>query len=85
MPAISSSGVASPGREVGVGHARDRQVAERLAPAVAGGLHAVLARAQQVVQVGGEAALLDHGGLLGRRALVVDAVASPLVRLAPSS
>src|SRR5689334_11557083 len=68
--------------EVGVGHARHRQVAERLAPAVAGGRHAVLAGAQQVVEVGGELAALDHGGLLGGRALVVDAVGAPLAGLA---
>ena len=68
------------GREEGVRHPRDRQLPERLAAAVAGGLHAVLARAQQVVQVGGEPALLDHGRAAGGRALVVHALASPGVR-----
>ena len=45
-------------------------------------LDAVLARAHQVVEVGGQLAVLDHRRPLRRRALVVDAVAAPLVRAA---
>src|SRR3954452_2846451 len=69
-------------REVGVRHARHRKVPERLAATVAGGRHAVLARAQQVVQVGNELSTFDDRGALRRSALVVDAVRAPLVGLA---
>src|SRR5918998_1314852 len=40
--------------------------------------HAVLAGAQQVVEVGHEPAVLDHRGAAGGSALVVDAVAAPV-------
>ncbi len=76
---MRSSGLASPGSEEGVRHARDRQVAERLAAPVAGGLHAVLAGTQQVVEVRGEPPVLDHCRPARGRALVVDALAAPRV------
>src|SRR6185503_16949991 len=60
-----------PWREMRVGHARDREVAERLAPAVPGRPGAVLARGQQVVEVRREPALVDDGRAARRRALVV--------------
>ena len=68
------------GGDVGVGHARDRQVAEALAAAVAGRGDAVALGPQAVVEEGDQPAVLEHQGLLGRRALVVDRVAAPLVR-----
>jgi hypothetical protein len=70
------------GREERVRHARDRQLSERLAASVARGLHAILPRAQQVVQVGAEPPLLDHGRAARGRALVVHALAAPGVRAA---
>ena len=67
------------GRDVGVGHPRHGQVAEALAPAVAGRGDAVALGAEVVVEVGDEPAVLDHQRFLGRLALVVDRVAAPLV------
>jgi hypothetical protein len=53
-------------------HARHGRVAEGLAAAGAGGLDPVVAGADAVVQVGGQHAVVDEDGLLGRVALVVD-------------
>ncbi len=55
-------------------------MAEALAAAVAGRGDPFALGRDVVVEVGGEAAVLDHLGLLGRHALVVDRVAAPLVR-----
>ena len=52
-------------------------MAEGLAAPVARRLHAVLARPQQVVEVGGEPPVLDHRRPARGRALVVDALAAP--------
>ena len=60
------------GPHVGVGHARQRHVRERLAPPVAGGLHAHEARVQPVLHVAAQHAVLDERGALRGRALVVD-------------
>ena len=53
-------------------------MAKALAPAVAGRVDAVLSGSDQVVQVGGDPALVDHRSPLGGGPLVVDAVRSPL-------
>ena len=76
---VLGAGVA--GREEGVGHARHRQVPERLAPAVASRRDAVLAR-RAAGRRGSVVSrpVLDHRGALGRGALVVDAVAAPFAR-----
>src|SRR6185503_7328088 len=66
-------------REERVRHARDRELPEGFAAAVAGGLDAVLARPEQVVQVRGEPSVLDDGGAASGRALVVDPLAPPRV------
>ncbi len=58
--------------DVGRRHARDRHVAERLAPSVAGRRGARLAGAQPVVEVAGEAAVLDDQRLLRGHAFVVE-------------
>src|SRR6185312_16832720 len=68
-----------PGRDVGVGHPRQGQVAEALAAAVAGRGDPVALGTEVVVEVGDELAVLDHQRFLRRPALIVDRVAPPLV------
>ena len=66
--------------DVAVRHARHRRVRVGLAPAVAGARHAVLLRAQPVVQEPLQHALVEQHGALRGRALVVVAVGAPAVR-----
>src|SRR3954447_5553975 len=64
--------------DVGVGHPRDREVPEGRPSSVAGRVHAVSPGPQPVVEVGGEAALLDHRRFAAGSALVVDRAGPPL-------
>ena len=59
-------------RHVGVGHARHRDVAERLAAAVARWRDAEMVGRDAVLHVGGELAVFDQQVAAGRVALVVD-------------
>ncbi len=61
-----------PRAHVGIGHARQRHVRERLAPAVAGRRHAHEARVEAILHVAAQHAVLDERGAVGGRALVVD-------------
>ena len=78
-----SSGARVAGAHVGIGHARQGHVRERLAAAVAGRRHAHEARIELVLNVSLEHAVLDEHGALRGRALIVDVQgASPPVERA---
>src|SRR5262245_20677553 len=66
------AGVVLPGEHERVGHARHRRVGVRLAPSIAGRLHAHEPGVEPVLHVAGEDAVLDQDGAPGRRTLVVD-------------
>ena len=72
-------GLVGTGQHVGVGHPHHRQVLVALPAAVARAGPALLARAQEVVHVVGEDAVLDEHVALGQRALVVDREGAPLL------
>src|SRR5690606_11682455 len=64
--------VVLPRQHVGIGHARHHQVRERFAATVAGRRHAHQPRVERVLHIAHEHAVLDQGGALRGRALVVD-------------
>src|SRR5260221_2081409 len=65
------------GGDVGVGHARDRQVAEALAAAVAGRGDTGVPGGEAVIQGGGGPPFLAHPPLYGRRPLLFVRVGAP--------
>ena len=75
-----SFGIALSRQHVGVGHARHGYVVKTLAAAVAGGLHAHQAGVLPVLHVADENAVLDQGGAVGGRALIVDVEAAAPAR-----
>ena len=76
-------GVVLPGEHERVGHARHRRVGVRLAPSVAGRLHAHEPGVEPVLHVAGEDAVLDQHGAPGRCALVVDVERAAAIRDRP--
>ena len=63
---------AGAGQHVGVGHARHRNVAVALAPAVAGRPHVHQSRILPVLHIADQDAVIDQHGAAGRRAFVAD-------------